>query len=255
MAARLEPSFEVSGTLLDIVNYALSLDIAGSFSLADKAGRQGGLLFHGRLLRQAWLDELRDMEALRALAAIDHLDCLAIADAVDGGGTLSLSYDELLRVLDRPEKSTMPLPNPAPKHIGAPQRMAPGLPDTPFPKISESLFSEEREVLLFGAMMGPRVQCRAPGWPNPRPETLAPLVRLLREQGDALKKLQAFLLDDEACTLPTEQISEMGNRFIGIRLEKDTPWMVFVIMEKPVVLGDARMRGNLDQLWADLKRA
>lgn len=255
MAARLEPSFEVSGTLLDIVNYALSLDIAGSFSLADKEGRQGGLLFSGRLLRQAWLGELRDMEALRALAGIGHLNCLAIADAADDGGQLSLDYDQLLRMLKTPGGGA-PHRSPVSEQSGAPQRITPGAAaDMPFPKMSEALFAEEKEILLFGAMMGPRVQCRAPGWPNPRPETLAPLVRLLREQGDALKKLQAFLLDGETCALPTEQISEMGNRFIGIRLEKDTPWMVFVIMEKPIVLGDARMRGNLDQLWADLKRA
>lgn len=65
--------FDFSGSLLDIVNYALSLDISGKVPIVDEHGRRGELLFAERRLRQIWLEGMTGEDAFKALA-----DCTAI---------------------------------------------------------------------------------------------------------------------------------------------------------------------------------
>lgn len=256
MSVCLETSMEMSGHLLDIVNYTLSLDISGRVALMDGKGRTGGMILQDRRICNAWIGEYTGIRALQVLADEDMLSCAEAFPHTGEAGPLALDYAELVRILEKKQ----PLLKTVNTALGADATSAGRLASKTeaagaIPKIPAKLFSDDENVLFFGALMGPRVQCRAPGWPQATPETLIPLVRVLREQGEAMQRMQALLQVAPGEYSRCVQMNNIGAIMLGISREEAMPWTVFVVMRRSLVLSDARMQGNLELLWSHLKDA
>lgn len=250
----MDSSFDLSGSLLDIVNYALSLDLSGRLPIADAHGNAGWLLFAGRRLRNVILGETEGQEALRALAGGAQVNC-SFDEALAGeeGGPLSLDYAALCEVLERLQQEAVPRRRKTlPKEKLEPRRVSPAavrLPAGPaFPALPKDVFPNDRDVRVFGTIIGDRVQCYAVNMASLPAQKLRLLIRQIRNHAESARELAAYLPDRETADRRYTQIVEVPGNLLGVLQEDGIPWTLFVICRKPDVLGHTLLLGRLEML-------
>lgn len=264
MTSAPDSPFELTGTLLDIVNYVSSLDMDGIFPVADGRDRSGRLLFENRCLRNAWLEGLSGEPALRVLAGFEQIRCSLDVQDGESDGPLDYSYQRLRdwvtalppveaeEVAETAEAessvevvaSTVDQPEQAQDAVAEP---------AVFPRVRSELFRQDHDVLLFGAMMDERVQCQTVGIPGLQVQILAPLIKALQAQVEGMQNLARLVPAKNEYAGICVQAMEFPSYLVGLAYDERTPWQIFVISKKSVVLNHTVMLARLDQLWKDMQ--
>lgn len=269
MANAPDSPFDLTGTLLDIVNYVSSLDMDGVFPIVDDQGRGGRLLFNERCLRNVWLADLTGKTALQALAETPLIRCSLEVEDGDASGPLDYSYQRLQAwMAKRADKvATKAKAKPKVRIVAASESLVPTAPALPepvavealaskpasFPKVRPELFRQDHDVLLFGAMMAERVQCQTLGMPGLQVKILAPLIKALQAQVEGMRSLASLVPAKSEHAGICVQAMEFPAYLVGIAYDEETPWQIFVISKKSVVLNHTVMLARLNQLWTDMK--
>lgn len=245
-------SFDLSGTLPDIVNYALSLDISGKLPIIDAHGNVGWLLFADRRLRNVWLGDHSGEAALQALATGSQINCSFDARPGESSGPLCLDYEGLQQVLSKLESSgTLPAAASLEREQPAPptetQRNLPES-STRFPRVPTDLFPNDKDVLLFGVIMGARAQVHASNLPEGRVQNPAALLKQILKFAVDTQEMAGFLPAPDSSETCHKLIMEIPGYLLGVSQEKDMPWTLFVVCRKPEYLGHTFLMARLDAL-------
>lgn len=244
----LSSSFDLSGTLPDIVNYALSLDIAGKLPIIDAHGHVGWLLFADRRLRNVWLGERSGEAALQVLASGSQINCNFDPKPGDADGPLCLDYEGLQKVLSSLQQAGSEPAGREPARLSPASVANPVESGTRFPRVPTDLFPNDRDVLLFGVIMGARAQVHAANMPEGRVQNPAAILKQILKFARDTQEIAGLLPAADSSETILKLIVEIPGYLLGISQEKDMPWTLFVVCRKPEYLGHTFLLARLDAL-------